>query len=69
MFFLLIIVGDLTPEAMTGEPRVAVAVLFVTGYISCWPSYVADGDLSMRRYSVIAFVVAMAAVVQPPPSP
>ena len=68
--FFLITVGDLWREATTGEPRVALAVLFVTGNISCWrPSYVADGDLSMRRYSVMAFVVAVAAVVQPPPSP
>ena len=33
MFFLLAAVGDLA-VATTGEPRVAVAVLFVAGYIS-----------------------------------
>ena len=66
MFFLLAAVGDLA-VATTGEPRVAVAVLFVAGYISYWrPSCVAEGDLSIRRYSVMAFEVAVAAVVQPP---
>ena len=67
MFFLLAAVGDLAAVATTGDPRVAVAVLFVAGYISCWrPSCVAEGDFSMRRYSVMAFVVAVAAVAQPP---
>ena len=67
MFFLLVAVGDLAAVATTGEPRVAVAVLFIAGYINYWPpSCVAEGDLSILRYSVMAFEVAVAAVVQPP---